>query len=115
MDRWIDWEKDFIGKAAAIKERDANTPGRALVTLDVQANGADATGFEPVWAQDKKIGFVTSGGYGHTLDRSLAMALIDKEHSADGAELSVHIVGKERRATVIPASPYDPAGAAMRG
>jgi dimethylglycine dehydrogenase len=42
------------------------------------------------------------------------MALIAPEAAAIGADLSVHIVGAERRARVIAPSPYDSAGKAMR-
>tara|TARA_R110002072_G_scaffold41779_26_gene116943 strand:+ start:2224 stop:4629 length:2406 start_codon:yes stop_codon:yes gene_type:complete len=114
MDRWIDWSKDFIGKDAALEERDAGAPDKVLVTLEIDATNADASGYEPVWKGDQKIGFVTSGGYGHTLATSLAMALIDREHAATGSVLLVHVVGVERPATVIAASPYDPQGKAMR-
>ena len=37
------------------------------------------------------------------------------EAAVVGSELAVHIVGAERKALVIPPSPYDPAGKAMRG
>ena len=115
MDRWIDWNREgFIGREAAIAERDGNGPERKLVTLAVEASDADASGYEPVWSDGKLVGFVTSGGYGHTIDRSLAMALVDTDLCAEGTELSVHVVGNERKACVIPASPYDPSGAAMR-
>jgi dimethylglycine dehydrogenase len=57
---------------------------------------------------------VTSGGYGHTLGKSLAMALVSPEAAAIDSELSVHIVGAERKARVIAPSPYDSAGKAMR-
>jgi len=116
MDRWIAWDKGaFVGREAAMAERDGNGPSKILVTLEVEDGDSDASGFEPVWAGEKKIGFVTSGGYGHTLGKSLAMALIDPDHAAEGTDLSVHIVGKERAAKVVPASPYDPKGQAMRG
>ena len=116
MDRWIDWDKDFAGKAAAVAERDGNGPSKILVTLDVDSADADASGFEPVWSDSgEKIGFVTSGGYGHTVGKSLAMALIDPAHAAEGTQLRTHIVGKECAARVVAASPYDPEGKAMRG
>ena len=68
MDKWIAWDKaDFVGRAAAIAERDGNGAPQRLVTLEVAAGDADASGFEPVWSKDKLVGFVTSGGYGHTL------------------------------------------------
>ena len=86
-----------------------------LTTLEVDAADADASGFEPVWHGDRRVGFVTSGGYGHTVGKSLALALVEREAAGEGTALSVHIVGVERPARVIAASPYDPAGSAMRG
>ena len=116
MDRWIAWDKDdFIGKNAATAERDSNAPAQKVVTLEVDAKDADASGYEPVWHGEKMVGFVTSGGYGHTVEKSLAMAMVDQEACPEGTELTVHIVGKERPARVIANSPYDPEGQAMRG
>ncbi|WP_299139448.1 FAD-dependent oxidoreductase [uncultured Tateyamaria sp.] len=115
MDRWIDWDKTFVGKDAALAERDGNGPAQLQVTLEVDADGADASGYEPVWKDGEKVGFVTSGGYGHTLGKSLAMALVNADCAGEGSALTVHIVGVERDARVVAASPYDPAGKAMRG
>jgi dimethylglycine dehydrogenase len=116
MDRWIAWDKgDFVGRDAAIAERDGAGSAQVLVTLDIDAEDADASGYEPVWHKGKRVGFVTSGGYGHTVAKSLAMAMVDRDCAAEGTDLSVHIVGVERAARVIAPSPYDPAGKAMRG
>ncbi|MGD1881663.1 MAG: FAD-dependent oxidoreductase [Paracoccaceae bacterium] len=114
MDRWIDWEKDFVGKNTALTERDGNGPAQKIVTLEIAAEDADASGFEPVWSGNDMVGFVTSGGYGHTIGKSLALAMVDQGKTAVDTELTVHIVGAERKAKVIAASPYDPGGAAMR-
>ncbi len=113
MDRWIDWSKDFVGKQAALKERDA-PPAQVIAMLEVEPGDSDASGYEPVWKDGKRVGFVTSGGYGHTLAKSLALAMLDRDMAAPGTALSTHIVGVERKAKVIPASPYDPEGKAMR-
>ena len=116
MDRWIAWDKgDFIGREAALAERDGNGPAQKLVTLEVDTSDADASGYEPVWSGDELVGFVTSGGYGHTVQRSLAMALINTDKTDPGTPLKVHVVGKECAAKVVDASPYDPTGTAMRG
>ncbi len=115
MDRWIDWDKDFVGKEAAIAERDGNGPAQVQVTLEVDALDADASGYEPIWINDERVGFVTSGGYGHYTGKSLAMALMDRDKANPGTEVTVHVVGAERPARVIAASPYDPQGKAMRG
>ncbi|MFV1961332.1 MAG: FAD-dependent oxidoreductase [Acidimicrobiia bacterium] len=115
MDRWIDWSKsEFIGHEAARREKEADSAPRKLVTLEVEATDADASGYEPVWDGDKRVGYVTSGNYGHTLGKSLAMALIGRDFAAVGTELTTHTVGNERPVLVIAPSPYDPAGAAMR-
>ena len=115
MDRWIDWDKEFIGKQAALAERDGNGPAQVQVTLEIDAVGADASGYEPIWSDGKQVGFVTSGGFGHCTDKSLAMALIDPAQSRPGSNVTVHVVGVERAARVIEPSPYDPTGKAMRG
>ncbi len=115
MDRWIAWDKpSFVGKDAATQERDGNGPAQKIVTLEVAAEDADASGFEPVWQGERKVGFVTSGGYGHTLGKSLAMAMVDVDVAEPGTALTVHVVGVERACTVIPPAPYDPEGRAMR-
>ncbi|MEM1389140.1 MAG: glycine cleavage T C-terminal barrel domain-containing protein, partial [Pseudomonadota bacterium] len=116
MDRWIDWQKeDFVGREAALKDRDGDAPDRMLVTLAVDAADADASGYEPVWHDGALVGFVTSGGYGHTIGQSLAMAMVNTDCAVEGTDMAVHVVGVERAASVIAASPYDPAGQAMRG
>ena len=115
LDRWINFDKrDFIGRDAALKERDQGTAKRRLVTLEIAAGNADGSGWEPVWRDGKRVGYITSGAYGHTVGKSLAMALLDKEHAAIGTELTAHVVGVERKARVIAPSPYDPSGSRMR-
>ncbi len=113
MDRWIAWDKDFVGREAALSERQRG-PSQRLVTLEVDAEDADVSGYEPVWQNGGRIGFVTSGGYAHTLQKSLAMALVAPDLAEPGTELSTHVVGRERGAVVIPPSPWDPEGARMR-
>ena len=116
MDRWIDWDKPgFIGKAAAVAERNGNGPEKIQVTLEIEDGDSDASGYEPIWSEaGDMVGFVTSGAYGHTVKKSLAMALIEPALANEGTAVTVHIVGVERRAKVITPSPYDPNGMAMR-
>jgi dimethylglycine dehydrogenase len=89
--------------------------GEGLVTLAIDADGADARGFEPVWIDGKRVGFVTSGGYGHSVGMSLALALVDGAVAAEGTTVDVHVVGEKRPARIIADSPYDPSGARLRG
>ena len=114
MDRWIDWnKKDFIGREAARAEQ-KTPPAQRLVTLEIEANDADASGYEPIWHKGELVGFITSGAYGHYTKKSLAMALINSALAEEGCELTTHIVGVECKAKVIAPSPYDPEGLVMR-
>ena len=115
LDRWINWQKsDFIGKKASYLEKTGNGPNQKLVTLEVDSSDSDASGFEPIWKNGKRVGFITSGGYGHRVEKSLAMGLINTDLAESGQEIDVHIVGKEKKAKIIPVSPYDPKGELMR-
>ena len=110
MDRWIAWDKgDFVGRKPALAERDGPAsvaPARHARQSTRSTPTLRAT--SPSGATGAKVGFVTSGGYGHTIGKSLAMALVAPEAAAVGTELAVHIVGAERKARVIAPSPYDP-------
>jgi dimethylglycine dehydrogenase len=115
MDRWIAWNKDgFIGREAALAECRGPDPDRRLAMLELDAADADASGYEPVWQNGRRVGFVTSGGYGHTVGKSLAIAMLDRDAASLDATLTTHIVGRERMVRVIAPSPYDPEGKAMR-
>lgn len=115
LDRFIDFNKsDFIGRDAALKERESG-PAQRLVLMAIDAIDADAYGFEPVWVGDQRVGFVTSGGYGHHTGLSLALGYVDKQVIETNAPLTVHIVGEKRPARILPAPPYDAAGVKLRG
>ena len=115
MDRWIDWNKSgFVGEDAARRELENDAHTREIVTIEIDATDADATGYEPIWDGDRRVGYITSGDYGHTVGKSLGLAMIDRTHSAVGTELVTHIVGVERPCRVIAPSPYDPTGSRMR-
>ncbi len=115
LDRWIAFDKGkFIGRDAAFQEQQGNTAASRLVTLTVDSTDADATGYEPVWCDGEQVGFITSGGYGHTIGKSLAMALVEPSFAEPGTRLTTHIVGIECDAAVIAPSPYDPEGKRLR-
>ena len=113
LDMFADLDKpaDFTGKAAA---RAAKNPNRRRVLLEVEAAEADANGDEPVYQNGENIGFITSGGFGHHIGKSLAMGYIKAEYATEGAEYAVEILGEKRKARVCIRPPYDPDGKKMR-
>jgi dimethylglycine dehydrogenase len=115
FDRFIDFNKpDFIGKQAAVAEKEMQSARQLQVTLEVDAVDADASGYEPIWKDGELVGYVTSGGYGHTIGKSIAMALVNRELAIPGTELRIHVVGEERACRIIEPSPYDPMGKVLR-
>ncbi len=121
LDRFIDYDKgEFIGRDGALAERTTG-PARRLVLLEVDAIDADAANGDGVWRDDRLVGLVTSGAFGHHVGMSLALAYLDTEVAdaarasslRDGA-LTVAVLGEPRPARVLPAIPYDPAGRRLR-
>ena len=112
LGRFVDLKRaDFVGRAAALKDKESGGALR-LVAFSVDSD-ADAFGDEPVWHNGKVVGWVTSGGYGHTVQKSLAMGYIPKDLASDTA-FEIEILGERRRATRIDGAAFDPSGARMR-
>ncbi|MEP6609568.1 MAG: FAD-dependent oxidoreductase [Burkholderiaceae bacterium] len=114
LDRFIHLDKGkFIGRAAAQRDRDT-APNRRLVTLTVDASDADATGDEPVWHDGQVVGWVTSGGYGHYVGKSIALAYVPAALAEVPSGLQVEILGERRAAAIATRSLHDPEGSRMR-
>lgn len=114
LDRFVAYDKgDFIGRDAALRERDSGAAQR-LVLLDVDASGADPYGDEGVWQAGSRVGFVTSGSFGHHVKRSLALAYVDTAVLDDHSELVVNVVGEARGARILHEPPFDPSGSRLR-
>jgi dimethylglycine dehydrogenase len=115
LDRFVNFKKgDFIGRAAAFAERD-NPPDRRLVTLVVEANDADVWADEPIWKDGAVVGMVTSGGYAHFADKSVAIGFVPVGMIAPGAAFEIEILGEFCPATLIDEPLFDPNGERMRG
>jgi len=115
LDRFIAFDKgEFIGRDAALAER-AVGPRQRLVLLAIDALDADVTGFEPVSIGTRKVGFITSGAYGHHVRQSLGLAYVDLSIAEKPVPLTVHVVGEPREARILAEPPYDPKGLRLRG
>lgn len=114
LDRFVAFDKgDFTGRAAALRERELG-PDRRLVLLRVDAADADASKDDGIWLDDRLVGEVTSGAYGHHVGMSLALAYVDCDVLEAGSTLSVDIVGDPRPARILSEVPYDPTGSRLR-
>jgi dimethylglycine dehydrogenase len=112
LERFVAFGKgDFVGRDALL----ARKPRIRLSTLVVDAVDADAHGYEPVYVGGELTTYVMAGGYGHTVAKSIALAYLPLEHTADGTEVEVEILGDRRPARVVEQPLYDPAGERLRG
>jgi dimethylglycine dehydrogenase len=103
LDRFIDYKKstDFIGRQAALAEREKGVE-RKLCTFVVEARDADVDAYEPIWYDGKVVGFVTSGGYSHTTQKSIAYGFLPLELASEDRSVEIEILGE-----MIPAKLYN--------
>ena len=83
-----------------------------LNEADVRKSNADALGGEPIFKDGNGIGRVTSGGYGYSVNMSLALGFVKGIES--GEEVDVMVLGKPHKATVLSEPPFDPESSILR-
>ena len=79
----------------------------------VEAGDADVLGDEPISHKGKVVGWVTSGGYAHFVDKSMAQGYVPKELAGESG-FEIEIIGEQRKATIIVDPLFDPKGERMR-
>ena len=92
-----------------------NPPGRRLCSFIVDAGDADVVAWEPIWKEGEVVGFVTSGGYAHFVEKSVALGFVPLEMIAEGAQFDIEILGELRKATLFTEPLFDPKAERMRG
>ena len=115
LDRFVAYGKPaaFIGKQAAIAERDSGGTLR-LKTFVVEARDADVIGDEPISLDGEVIGWVTSGGYAHNSGVSMAMAYVPKEAAQAEGDWRIELLGEPLPARLQHAPIWDANAERMR-
>ena len=78
-------------------------------TLDI-----DVINDEAIMEDRKCVGYVTSGGYAHHVQKSIAMGYLPIEMAKEDTGLEIEINGKYYPASVIKEPLYDPSGSKMK-
>ena len=102
---------DFIGRDAL---RSAGEPDRRLACLVLDDPRSVALGSEPVRVGGEIVGRVTSGGYGYTVQRSIAYAYLPASSAAPGTRVEVEIFGEWIAGTAAEEPLFDPKGERIR-
>ncbi|MBT8240888.1 MAG: glycine cleavage system protein T, partial [Acidimicrobiia bacterium] len=117
LDRFCDLDRDFIGRNALLDVRDRGPERRLLTwTVDVPAgrDHADVMGDEPIWHNGEVVGWVTSGGYAHASEVSVAMGYVPAALEGETDGWQIEILGDMRDATLQPEPIWDPQATKMR-
>ena len=85
-----------------------------LVCFVVEAKDSDPWGYNPIFKDGEKIGMTSSGGYGHRVEKSIALGYVPPEYAEPGNEMDVEILGKMRKAKVVTMPLYDPENKKMK-
>jgi glycine cleavage system aminomethyltransferase T/glycine/D-amino acid oxidase-like deaminating enzyme len=102
---------DFIGRDALLA---AAEPERRLCCLVLADPRSVALGSEPVRVEGAIVGRVTSGGYGYTVERSIAYAYLPAAAAAVDTPVEVEIFGEWVGAEVAAEPLFDPRGERIR-
>ena len=114
LDRFVKLDKAaFVGREALLKEKQEGSRER-FVPLLVEAKSADAPFCAPVWKGGRRVGLVTSGGYGHRIKCSIALAYVQTDLAREGEDLEVEIYGERCPARVAVAPLFDPRNERLR-
>jgi dimethylglycine dehydrogenase len=111
LDRFVDLDKDFRGKAAM--QRTGIRSKCVTVLIDGPAD-ADPWGREALYSGGEKVGRLTSGGYSVAFGKQIGMGYVRPDLVEPGTKLKVRMFRDLWDAEVTEDSPYDPTNAAIR-
>ncbi|MDZ4086755.1 MAG: FAD-dependent oxidoreductase [Tabrizicola sp.] len=104
LERFIDWNHNFPGKAALAAEKQQGVKKR-FVSLKVEAGECDAPYMSTLWHQGQVVGETTSGAWGYRVGHSMALGMLRADLAVAGTEVEVEIFGDRVKATVLPDGP----------
>ncbi|MCI7341358.1 MAG: glycine cleavage system aminomethyltransferase GcvT, partial [Prevotella sp.] len=99
-------KEEFIGKEA-LAEQKANGVARKLVGIELKDKAIPRHGYTVLNAQGEPVGEITTGYHCISVDKSVAMALVDARYAQLGTELKVQIRKKVFDGTVVKKKFYE--------
>lgn len=104
---------DFIGRDALVKQKIEGLQ-RKLCCLTLADPTTIALGSEPLRQGEKVAGWVSSGGYGYSVQKSMVYAYLPIGLSGVGHRFDVEIFGEQIAAEVTREPLFDPKGARIK-
>jgi 4-methylaminobutanoate oxidase (formaldehyde-forming) len=117
----VDWTKPegFIGREALLRKREKGVPEHRLVQFLLRDPEPLLYGGEPIYRYGKLVGFLRSGGYGHTLGGAVGLGSIENKQGVtvdfvNGGEYEIAVAGERYPAEASLRPMYDPRGERVR-
>lgn len=115
LERFVKLDKSkFIGKQALVKQS-AQGLRKRFVAMNMACDLASAQAGDPVFANNRHTGTVTSGGYGHRIQKNIAFAYIDPGHANPGEAVEIGVLGQRYPAIIVEPCQYDPDNKLLSG
>ncbi|WP_225028472.1 GcvT family protein [Xinfangfangia pollutisoli] len=111
LDRFVDLEKEFRGKA---KMLETGIRAKCVTVLIDGPADTDPWGKEALLVDGQKVGRLTSGGYSVAFGKQIGMGYVRPDLAEVGTKLKVKILLQEWDAVVTEDSPFDPSNARIR-
>ncbi|HEU0008778.1 MAG TPA: aminomethyltransferase family protein, partial [Verrucomicrobiae bacterium] len=108
----IDWKKEFLGREALLKQKQAGVK-RRLVIFVLDDPEPVLWGVEPIHRDGSPVGYTTSGSYGHTVGGAIAMGYVNHAAGATpefirSGRYEIGIANRRYSARAHLKAPYDP-------
>lgn len=100
-------KEGFIGREALLKQKEEGLT-KKVVGLEIEGRAIARHGYDVLDADSNRVGEITTGYHSITLDRNLAMALVDARVAALDTPLQVQVRRKVFPARVIKKRFYTP-------
>jgi dimethylglycine dehydrogenase len=111
LDRFVDLDKEFHGKAAMV---DTGIRSKCVTLLIDGPEDADPWGREALYDGDTRVGRLTSGGYAVAFGKSIGMGYVQPDKAEVGTRLKVKMQNRLWDAEIVEDSPHDPTNARIR-
>lgn len=116
----IDWDKPggFIGREALLKQKEEGYSKR-LLTFTLEEDEVLLYHDEPIWRDGTRVGYISSGAYGHEIGKAIGLGYVKYEGRFDKEALlassyEIEVAGKRYPVKAGLAPLYDPKSTKIR-
>lgn len=92
-------KEEFIGKTELLQQKDKLS--KKLIGVELVDKGVPRAHYDVCLDDGTKIGYVTSGTMSPSLNKPIALAMVDKDYTKIGTELFLSIHNKLKKAVVV--------------